>query len=882
MQPPGGAAEDHHHDPLGVPFELLWEAEQYQKTSYQPPPPRPQSREEPRHSAQANLPLDLLWQQDHDMVANAEEILSRGQAREPAPPLPLDLVWPTNEWQKTAYCPVEPAQESANLTPRKPVPVRSAPKSTPVNRNHHHSPGMHFMPAPEGVPFELMFQQGPLRSADNALAPPTPQKPRRTTSHPDLSGIPGMALNRQLDPSWAAPAPPQMGGPGEPVGDEDIGSVSSDTEEPVAKEEVAEEAPAKPKRRRIRTVKPSAPPTEEEQEQMTRYASRRKDEIERRRKEAARAAARAATLAPAARAKGKKKGDKEPVQLQPMSAGTEDKPLGMLRFTVVELAKHLDLHGKAALRKSVSAYLDGHHQPQVLANDILELVDAHQLIIPLPLPHGRDPFRLGGMPMAAGKFGPSAMAGTHFLPPPFPGMPGFHPGMLPMGMHFPPGMDMGLLMPKPKPAGGRRRKRKRGADRDASAKCPVCVEHPLQDERWVKCDGCSTWYHQVCVLYNELANGRKLRFFCRTPQCQKRNSRQLNRRYRKARHPTSPMLPDTPLSTDLAARTVGVCRADRKVVVKEVYAAPAEECMAGADSPKDASGKCQCCTRRTVAGLQHTVTGSDLLFMLLFVDEHTPAPGQGPWRAVVQELAVSGMYEEASQDEGLRVEASLLSGYLADASRRGIEVVTVAPATEDATPLISSADAAECALRARDVWLRAAEQAQQEQTVAEFDGGGAKLRCSEMKEGRSVASVRDCQMMESAGKLRGFLASRQYGFTTLQMAKYASMMIVYHLDQAMTASAAAATEPANGEGEEDEEEMEDVGQAAEAVDGASDEEMEGGQHAFEGMGHGFHHHHHNAGEEGWRKEEGFRGQATETNMLYSQPYMFPFLDNEES
>ena len=78
-------------------------------------------------------------------------------------------------------------------------------------------------------------------------------------------------------------------------------------------------------------------------------------------------------------------------------------------------------------------------------------------------------------------------------------------------------------------------------DEDMGACCPVCVECPREDDRWVKCDGCGSWYHQICVLFNEIAHGKSVRFFCRTPGCRKRGSRQLNRRQRKPTYPTSPL-----------------------------------------------------------------------------------------------------------------------------------------------------------------------------------------------------------------------------------------------------------------------------------------------------------------------------------------------------
>jgi hypothetical protein len=64
-------------------------------------------------------------------------------------------------------------------------------------------------------------------------------------------------------------------------------------------------------------------------------------------------------------------------------------------------------------------------------------------------------------------------------------------------------------------------------EEDDMASCPVCKDCPRDDDRWVKCDGCGSWYHQICVLFNEIAHGKSVRFFCRTPGCRKRGSRQV-------------------------------------------------------------------------------------------------------------------------------------------------------------------------------------------------------------------------------------------------------------------------------------------------------------------------------------------------------------------
>ncbi len=37
-----------------------------------------------------------------------------------------------------------------------------------------------------------------------------------------------------------------------------------------------------------------------------------------------------------------------------------------------------------------------------------------------------------------------------------------------------------------------------------TASCPVCKDCPRDDDRWVKCDGCGSWYSQICLLFNEI------------------------------------------------------------------------------------------------------------------------------------------------------------------------------------------------------------------------------------------------------------------------------------------------------------------------------------------------------------------------------------------
>lgn len=228
------------------------------------------------------------------------------------------------------------------------------------------------------------------------------------------------------------------------------------------------------------------------------------------------------------------------------------------------------------------------------------------------------------------------------------------------------------------------------------------------------------------------------------------------------------------------------------------------------------------------------MTGSDLLFMLLFVDEHAPAAGGG--RAVVREVVANGLYEAAAEGEGLKVEAAMLAGYLRNLAKQGIERVEAVQRAEgsDLLALIGSADAdaeqpAEVGSRAKNAWLQAVEAAKRDDVVAELSEAALRLNVATFKVGDArngkdgsaegaVATAApspkvDCKMSESAEALRAFLAARQYGFGTLQLAKYASMMLVYHWQQDSAQPAAAgpgsnlnlklATPGAEGEEEEE-------------------------------------------------------------------------------
>ena len=148
-------------------------------------------------------------------------------------------------------------------------------------------------------------------------------------------------------------------------------------------------------------------------------------------------------------------------------------------------------------------------------------------------------------------------------------------------------------------------------DEDDMACCPVCQNETRDDDRWVKCDGCGNWYHQICVLFNAIAHGKSVRFFCRTPGCRKRGSRQLNRRQRKPFYPTS-MNIDSSLMTDTMTTMVQrVARGNRDVIIKMVANV---ESVLEVKNSRTFRKSVERCRMKTICAFQHSLIGSDLLF----------------------------------------------------------------------------------------------------------------------------------------------------------------------------------------------------------------------------------------------------------------------------
>ena len=61
---------------------------------------------------------------------------------------------------------------------------------------------------------------------------------------------------------------------------------------------------------------------------------------------------------------------------------------------------------------------------------------------------------------------------------------------------------------------------------------------------------------------------------------------------------------------------------------------------------------------KTLSAFQHTLTGSDLLFFIMFVEEVTGADGVGCVEILVTDN--NGMYEELETNEALNVEKAFI------------------------------------------------------------------------------------------------------------------------------------------------------------------------------------------------------------------------------
>jgi len=308
-----------------------------------------------------------------------------------------------------------------------------------------------------------------------------------------------------------------------------------------------------------------------------------------------------------------------------------------------------------------------------------------------------------------------------------------------------------------------------GEHDDDDACCPVCKSSPVEDERWVKCDGCSTWYHQICVLFNELAHGKSVRFFCRTPGCRKRGSRQLNRRQRKPCYPMSEGLETTPLAQTVSAACLPVARQDRSVVARVV--ASESTSRGGADRRRN----------KTVMVFQHTMTGSDLLFLTALVEEQAG-------RLTITNCDSNGLYEESYSGERAAVEAAVVEGILTHARLAGFEAVSMTNPGEiqDSTLFhCRPAVGAWAPGDAQSTYERAAMSAKNNGAIAggiHRDGGMMTVKLRPSGQELVVDEVDMlCKVAVQRESLLGMMALNDYRFDSLQSAKFSSMMIVYHL-----------------------------------------------------------------------------------------------------
>jgi len=339
-------------------------------------------------------------------------------------------------------------------------------------------------------------------------------------------------------------------------------------------------------------------------------------------------------------------------------------------------------------------------------------------------------------------------------------------------------------------------------DGDDDARCPVCATCPLEDDRWVKCDGCSTWYHQICVLFNELAHGKSVRFFCRTPGCRKRGSRQLNRRQRKPCYPTSLSLASDPLAEAVSAAALPVSRTDRSVVARVVSSS-----MATRGDAK----------RRTISVMvfQHTVTGSDLLFLTAMLEV------QGTKFAVVGADS-NGLYEESYEGERAAVEVAVFAGLMQYARSVGCTTISLTnPSAVGDFALFHGRPA-------RGAWGQGDAEATFEGALAvakqegaaygvhrEGTGFVAKLKPLAGGAGRLTIEDTACKVAGERESLVGMMDVNSYSFENLQCAKYASMMVVYHLakgwkkEGAREFASAYRSRAAAADGSEEEEEEEE-------------------------------------------------------------------------
>jgi hypothetical protein len=182
---------------------------------------------------------------------------------------------------------------------------------------------------------------------------------------------------------------------------------------------------------------------------------------------------------------------------------------------------------------------------------------------------------------------------------------------------------------------------------------------------------------------------------------------------------------------------------------------------------------------KTLMTFQHTMTGSDLLFMSLLLEEHGSC-------LEVTHADSNGLYEESYEGERAAVEQAVFEGLLSYAQGAGFTQVRLNQhdASSDSSLFyLAPADSKWGHGEADATWERAVASCRQAGCVlgSMFDGRGsvAKLRAS----GEQVPEGTDtpCKVASGRDALLSLMASYDYRFDSLQTAKFSSMMIVYQL-----------------------------------------------------------------------------------------------------
>jgi len=524
---------------------------------------------------------------------------------------------------------------------------------------------------------------------------------------------------------------------------------------------------------------------------------------------------------------------------QAETCGAPGKPKH-LAFVISQLRARLPASEQGALLDAVRSYNAGESTPEDFAAFCNEQIERHAIVVPLTHRaevNVRPRKRVVPVRLAMGSDAIEMMkeAGSDVSSPDDPEA-GARPVAAKKACRGHParggGQGQGV---KPEPGlGGETVSSPEGDD---DARCPVCVSCPLEDDRWVKCDGCSTWYHQICVLFNELAHGKSVRFFCRTPGCRKRGSRQLNRRQRKPCYPTSLSLTSDPLAEAVAAAAVSVSRTDRSVVARVA--------SCSTQTRGDAKKK-----SLTVMVFQHTMTGSDLLFLTVMLEV------QGQKFSVVGADS-NGLYEESYQGERAAVEVSVFEGLMRHARDAGFTTVSLTNPQAVGDFALFYGRPAHGAWGPGDAeatFEGALATAKQEGGVygVHRDGAGfvAKLRPLAGATGSLAVDDTPCKAAGERDSLVGLMDANGYSFGNLQCAKYASMMVVYHLAKGWKKDGARefssyrprhADAGAGSEEEEEEEPEEQEGESFPVPPPAASRQNSGleglisRQHSFDGL-----------------------------------------------